>query len=139
MVDNEEKILKERLRYVLHSEKCPIARFAKTETDRARFGRQINGDASVPFSTILMVLRMFPDVSAEWLIRGEGQMSKTEEKQPTVYTTANVHDNYAGGDINISQGVENQKELEDLRKQLDEVSKDRDFLKGLLMAMTPQK
>lgn len=41
---------------------------------RNRLTRQINNDAAITIDTISVVLSSFPDVSAEWLLRGKGEM-----------------------------------------------------------------
>ena len=136
MVSDEEKMLKERIRYLLHVKKCPLSRLVDTETMRARIGRQINGDASIPFSTLHLILYTFPDVSADWLVRGEGPMTRMGESAPRFYTTNNVHDNHNGGDINIGPEATIDKRINELQHKLDEVTQDRDLLKKLLAAMT---
>ena len=45
---------------------------------RNRLTRQINNDAAITIDTISVVLSSFPDVSAEWLLRGKGEMLITE-------------------------------------------------------------
>ncbi len=39
----------------------------------------INGDTAVSLSTILLILKAIPSLSAEWLLRGEGEMLKIDE------------------------------------------------------------
>ena len=42
--------------------------------------RQLSGEtSSMPVSTIEAILHYFPNVSAEWLLRGEGSMLKSKE------------------------------------------------------------
>ena len=41
--------------------------------------RQISGDGVVSLATICSLLDYFKDVSAEWLLRGEGEMMKGAE------------------------------------------------------------
>lgn len=42
---------------------------------------QINDNASMSVSTILLILEQFPDVSAEWLLRGNGSMVIGDERK----------------------------------------------------------
>lgn len=45
--------------------------------------RQLNGDtSSIPVGTIEAILHYFPEVSAEWLLRGEGEMIKGKNSIP---------------------------------------------------------
>lgn len=41
---------------------------------RNRLTRQINNDAAITIDTISVILGTFTDVSAEWLLRGKGEM-----------------------------------------------------------------
>ena len=43
------------------------------------FGRYVNGDNKITVSLVSSLLEVFPDLSAEWLLRGEGSMYKTTE------------------------------------------------------------
>ena len=98
---NEEILLKERIRHMLHIRGVTIASISDTPTLQARFGRQINGEAQVPFTTLHMLLDMFPDVDANWLILGEGQMQKTTDR-PHIHNTKNeVNGSSAGGSIYV--------------------------------------
>lgn len=45
---------------------------------RNRLTRQINNDAAITIDTISVVLSAFPEVSAEWLLRGKGEMLLTD-------------------------------------------------------------
>lgn len=46
------------------------------------FSRQLNGLNEVSTQTALSILSTFPEISAEWLLRGTGEMLLTSE-QPT--------------------------------------------------------
>lgn len=46
------------------------------------FSRQLNGLNEVSTQTALSILSTFPEISAEWLLRGNGEMLLTSE-QPT--------------------------------------------------------
>ena len=172
MLSNEKILLKERIRYLLHTKKCTISSLAENETDRVRISRQINGDANVSIDTLRLILVSFPTVSADWLILGEGQMDKSN------HFAHNVH--VAGGGsafINEHSVIGTQKsdpiiiqskdELESLmnspeglfsiraifdakddaiaqrdalintlRTQIDQLTKDKELLHGLLESMT---
>ena len=45
---------------------------------RNRLIRQINNDSAITIDTISVVLNSFPEVSAEWLLRGTGEMLFSE-------------------------------------------------------------
>lgn len=40
------------------------------------FSRQISGESSLSASSLLSIIGFFPDLSAEWLMRGDGPMFK---------------------------------------------------------------
>lgn len=42
--------------------------------------RQFSGESSMSLNTIDAFLQHFKDISAEWLLRGEGEMMKGEDK-----------------------------------------------------------
>lgn len=46
------------------------------------FSRQLNGLNEVSTQTALSILSTYPEISAEWLLRGKGEMLLTSE-QPT--------------------------------------------------------
>lgn len=139
MVSNEEKLLKERIRHLLTYKRLSIAKLAENETMRVRLGRQINGpDTSVPYTTLHMLLYMFPDISADWLVMGEGHMLKAEHYAPHVYTQHNeVKGNSAGGDINVGPDtIVTKKTVEDLQAQIERLQSDNEFLKGIVKSIT---
>ena len=48
--------------------------------------QQLNGDRKLSLDTVLSILKSFEDISAEWLLRGEGEMYKANDK--------NINDNF---------------------------------------------
>lgn len=103
MLTHEEIALKERIQHLLAVKRMTIKAFADNdERARTRYSVQITGGGCVPFNTIYKILYMFPDISAEWLVMGEGTMHKADHLAPRVYNTNNiVRDASAGGDINV--------------------------------------
>lgn len=99
MVSKEEEMLKERIRHLLTMKRVSVASLADNETLRIRYRRQINGDAAVPYSTIHLLLTMFHDISADWLVMGEGSMRKADCLAPKVYNHNQVTNSTAGGDM----------------------------------------
>ncbi len=69
--------IKERMQAVLTLKKSNPTQLAKTyKVNQKTLNSQINGDTSVSASTLLLIVEAF-DVSAEWLLRGEGPMERT--------------------------------------------------------------
>lgn len=141
MVSNEEKMLKERIRHMLTHKRMTIAKLSDNDTMRVRLGRQINGpDTSVPFSTLYLLLYMFPDIDANWLILGEGQMQKTVDR-PQIFNHNEVNQSSAGGSINVGTSsipVPVQMLLDEKDKRIAELEKDKTQLQGLLSVFTRQ-
>jgi hypothetical protein len=141
MVSNEEKLLKERIRMLLAKKGLTILDLADgDELVAKRYRNQINGDALVPYSTLYKLLYMFHDISADWLVMGEGAISKADCAAPRIYNTKNeVHDSKAGGDILVGattipcsvQSIINEKD-----KRIAELERDKELLSGLLSAFT---
>ena len=136
---NEEILLKERIRHMLHNRGVTIASISDTPTLQARYGRQINGEASVPFTTLYKLLYMFHDIDANWLILGEGQMQKTSDR-PHIHNTKNeVNGSSAGGSIYVGTSTipyPVQALLDEKDKRIAELEADKKQLQGLLSVLT---
>ena len=141
-LSNEEMMLKERMQFVLSARKMTIADFAdRDETVRVRYTHQINGSGKVPYDTIYRLLYMFPDIDANWLVLGEGGMTRAEHLAPRVYNQqrTEVHDhatntNNFGGSIPYPV----QALLDEKDKRIAELEKDKTQLQGLLAVFTRQ-
>lgn len=143
MISNEEKLLKERIRHLLTTKKAKISDFAKTESERVMLGRQINGkDTIVPYKTIYMLLYAYHDIDANWLILGEGTMTRIGN-----LAAPHIHNNFknevngskAGGDINV--GVESvpaalQALLDEKDARIEELQRDKQTLRTVIDALT---
>ena len=140
MVSNDEKMLKERIRHILTYKRKSVADLADNETLRVRYRRQINGDAAVPYSTIVLVLEMFHDISADWLVMGEGSMFKSDHTAQRIYNQHNeVHDSSAAGNINVGSNLHvapSAQEVEKLQQRIAELEQDKSFLQNMLTAIT---
>ena len=87
MHETELNMARERL-------KCCIERSGKSfsmiaggagTNMQTKMSRQINFDTMLTFDVIYHILQTFPNVSAEWLIRGEGEMDKSNHFAPHVH------------------------------------------------------
>lgn len=149
MVSKEEEMLKERIRHLLTMKRVSVASLADNETLRIRYRRQINGDASVPYTTIHLLLTMFHDISADWLVMGEGSMRKSDCLAPKVYNHNQVTNSTAGGDINVGvrtvavpqtideiQVKDMQSTIAAQQQRISELENDKQLLQGLLSAFT---
>lgn len=141
MVSNEEKLLKERIRMLLAKNGLTILDLADgDEVVAKRYRNQINGDALVPYSTLYKLLYMFHDISADWLVMGEGAISKADCAAPRIYNTRNeVHDSKAGGSIHVGSSTiphHVQALLDEKDKRIKELESDKQLLKGLLASFS---
>lgn len=137
---NEEILLKERIRHMLHIRGVTIASISDTPTLQARYGRQINGEAQVPFTTLYKLLYMFHDIDANWLILGEGQMQKTAD-YPRIYNHNEANGSTAGGSIYVGTSTipyHVQALLDEKDKRIAELEKDKIQLQCLLSVFTSQ-
>lgn len=139
-VSNEEKMLKERIRHMLSYKRMSISKIAEgNETLRVKLGRQINGeDTSVQFSVLHMLLDMFHDIDANWLILGEGQMTKSSDR-PQIFNHNEVNGSTAGGSINVGNSnipVPVQALLEEKDKRITELESNNKTLRTVLDSMT---
>lgn len=136
MVSNEEKMLKERIKHLLVYKKMTLSDLAKDEVLYKRLRRQINDEAMVPYSTIYMLLHMFPDISADWLVMGEGSMNKADHLDLRVYNE--VHNSTAGGSINVGATIQMpvQQIIDERDKRIAELEKDKQLLQGVITAFT---
>ncbi|MBR2016449.1 MAG: hypothetical protein IKA00_03985 [Prevotella sp.] len=150
MVSNDEKMLKERIRHLLSYKKASVSDLTDNVTLQVRYRRQINGDAAVPFSTLYKILYMYHDISADWLILGEGSMQKADHVAPHIH-----HNNYnnqlapgstqtgpvaIGHDtVNVIRGREIEERdilIKQQAERIAELEKDKELLSGLLSAFT---
>lgn len=74
-----ESSIRQRIKDILHEFNSNTNRLAGDDANfQNRLSRQINQGASISCDTISRVLLAFPEVSAEWLLRGKGDMLITD-------------------------------------------------------------
>lgn len=78
----EEAVRKRLNRLVKESGMSESAFAESVNVVQVTLNRQLSGKRSVSSDTILSVLQNQKDLSAEWLLRGEGEMYKTTELPP---------------------------------------------------------
>lgn len=83
------------------------------------FGRYVNGDNKITVSLVSSLLEVFPDLSAEWLLRGEGEMYKTTELPPVDASSEESIDH----SVEIARLVREKNELIDKNEALREENK----------------
>ena len=139
-----EKDIKDRIRYALSVNKKSISSITEDDSERIAFGRQINKEeTAISAKTIYKVLYALHDVSADWLILGEGSMHKTVDRPQIFnqqhYEMQNGQNN--SGTINFGDSVipyPVQALLDEKDKRIAELEKDKEQLQGLLSILTAQ-
>lgn len=135
-VSGEQRMLKERIRMALSAKGKTASDLGEDLNAKKMYQRQILGESLVTYETIYKILYEYHDISPTWLVMGEGPMKRTNEAGPKYYTINHNNNNHDNGIVNIGADVSVNDQVAELRKQLDEVTRDRDLLKNLLAAMT---
>lgn len=84
----------------------------------------LQGSSKAPMSFVILFLESFPDVSAEWLLRGNGPMQTTVQKPSTTadyvnQAAINAGIQFAAEDPYVPQTW--QQAFDTLQKQLNEI------------------
>lgn len=70
-----ETAVKQRIKVLLEAKKATLNSIANGDTAlKMALSRQVNGTTAISQVTISLLLSKFPDLSAEWLLRGAGDM-----------------------------------------------------------------
>ena len=140
-LSKEEMMIKERIRHLLTFKRETVADLADTETLRVRYRRQINGEASIPVTTLMLILERYHDISADWLLMGDSPMRKEEHAAPSIYNHNEVNDSTAGGSIFVGSSTipySVKALLDEKDKRIAELEKDKAQLQGILSIFTRQ-
>lgn len=74
--------IRKRLKGILLHYNETLNSISSDSAMQTRFTRQVNGGSSITCETILRFLEIFPEVSAEWLLRGKGEMILSDNLPP---------------------------------------------------------
>lgn len=89
---------------------------------RNRLTRQINNDSAITIDSISVILNAFPEVSAEWLIRGKGEMLLSEN-------LPKFHGEETDTELDVhSELARKTAELEELKLQILRLDAQKDYL-----------
>ena len=70
-----EDAIRQRIKHLLKENRISINKLAGGQsTLQTRLNYQLNGSGTISIDTIEVILMKFPQLSAEWLLRGEGSM-----------------------------------------------------------------
>ena len=79
-----EDSVQQRLRGFLKEQNMSINQISlNANYPQSTLNKQINKETSMSLSTLLVLLDLFSELSAEWLLRGEGSMLKTVTSNDT--------------------------------------------------------
>ena len=80
-----EDAVRQRIIEIFSKKNTNPTKFSKGDSAlQNRISRQLRG-AVITFDTIQRILEEFPDISAEWLMRGSRDMYLRKEDMPTKY------------------------------------------------------
>lgn len=79
-----EKQVRERIKHLQNEKGFTENGLASGDTPtQKRLNRQLSHDAAITLDTLLRILGKYPDVSADWLLRGSGDMYITTNTNVT--------------------------------------------------------
>lgn len=83
-----ENLITQRVREFLSCNSISINSLAKQiNVAQATLNPQLRGDRTLAANIVVKILEAFPDISAEWLLRGEGEMCKSNSGSAQVEAT----------------------------------------------------
>ncbi len=142
----EQNNVNQRIKEVLQKNDLSVTAFSKeVGLPQATVNRQLMEDNKVSLSTIKSFLQRFPRISAEWLLKGVGDMCcsdiSDEELQRQV-DEANAKSQHIGD--NSNHNTQTMAESNDvvigmLRDQLAEKNEEIKFLRSLIAEMNQNK
>lgn len=137
--------VRERINATLNENKLSVAAFSKeVGIGQTTLNRQLNGDARVSVDTIKAFLHRFKDVSAEWLLRGVGDMCCGVPDEQLEREIAEETGRVQRIGDNSSHNTQTMTENNDvvigmLRDQLAEKNEEIKFLRSLIAEMNQNK
>lgn len=118
-----ENAIRQRIKDVLNAHNSNPNKLAGNDANfQNRLSRQINQGATISCDTLIRVLMAFPDVSAEWMIRGNGEMMFTENLP---FFNGEESENEENLKIELSRKI---AELEELKLQVVRLEAQKDYL-----------
>ena len=118
-----ENAIRQRIKDVLNAHNSNPNKLAGNDANfQNRLSRQINQGATISCDTLIRVLMAFPDVSAEWMIRGNGEMMFTDNLP---FFSGDESENEENLKIELSRKI---AELEELKLQVVRLEAQKDYL-----------
>lgn len=115
MSNNDD--IKERMKQVLEAKKSNVSKITEGEDmKRSTLSAQINGNSSVSADAIRLFLRKFRDLSAKWLLFGEGLMCGTNSD--SVYKLSSDKEEETKTNDNDNNTISESERVEFLKQQV---------------------
>jgi len=122
-----ENSIIQRIAEIITSKGFSENSFAKQIGSNQRtINQQLRGDRKLSLDTVCNVINSFGGISAEWLLRGEGSMNKSEEK------TSDIHIMY---ETSLKQILLRDKRIRDLEIELELANTRCEELKKEVLAL----
>ena len=122
-----ENSIIQRIAEIITSKGFSENSFAKQIGSNQRtINQQLRGYRKLSLDTVCNVINSFGDISAEWLLRGEGSMNKSEEK------TSDIHIMY---ETSLKQILLRDKRIRDLEIELELANTRCEELKKEVLAL----
>ena len=122
-----EESVNQRIKTVLRKKSLSITAFCKElSLPQTTINKQINGDSKLSFDTIKSFLTRFPDISADWLITGVGDMYGNGQQHHNVYVNSD-----GAHLVQVANGDNNNQEIspEELKQENDALKRENEALK----------
>lgn len=114
--------IRKQLKDILLHYNATLNSIAVDNAMQTRLSRQVNGGASITYDTILHFLEIFPDVSAEWLFRGKGEMLISDN-------LPKFHGEESDSELDVhAELARKTAELEELKLQVLRLDAQKDYL-----------
>lgn len=118
-----ESSIRQRIKDILNHFNSNTNRLAGDDANfQNRLSRQINQGAAISCDTVSRVLIAFPDVSAEWLLRGKGEMLLSDNLPP-------IEGNESDRELDLhAELARKTAELEEYKIQVLKLEAQKDYL-----------
>lgn len=122
-----EDLIIQRIADIIASKRLSENSFAKQIGSNQRtINQQLRGDRKLSLETVCNIIYSFEDISAEWLLRGEGSMNKSEEKN------SDIHIMY---ETSLKQILSRDEKIRDLEIELELANTRCDELRKEVLAL----
>lgn len=88
-----ENVVYQRVNEVLSNKQVSVNALSKLAgMAQTTLNTQLRGERALSVLVVVKILEIFPDISAEWLLRGEGEMYRDNSEQKKEISLTNPQD-----------------------------------------------